>query len=147
MRRRCDQNEQRIGGGFFQSLQEGIGAVRIQGLCALDADMRQSLAELAEASVDLTLLAERWLRSNPDVRITWLENWITQRVHTLLAGPASPQTAEPVRLPAALLKPKIRALFELLDAARDLRRLASTGMNQQLALEALLVSGRTALAK
>jgi DNA polymerase III subunit delta' len=117
------------------------------GLAALDADMRQSLAELADASVDLTLLAERWLRTNPDVRITWLENWITQRVHALLAVPTSQQTAEPVRLPAALLKPKIRALFELLDAARDVRRLASTGMNHQLALEALLISGRTALAK
>ena len=114
------------------------------GLAALDADMRQSLAELAEASVDLTLLAERWLRSNPDVRITWLENWITQRVHTLLAGPNSPQTAEPVRLPAALLKPKIRPLFALLDATRDFRRLAPTSMNQQLALEALLIEGKTA---
>ena len=49
-------------------------------------------------------------------------------------------------MPAALLKPKIRALFELLDAARELRRLASTGMNQQLALEALLLGGRAALA-
>jgi hypothetical protein len=48
-------------------------------------------------------------------------------------------------LPGALLKAKIRTLFELLDAARDLRRLASTGMNQQLALEALLLGGRTAL--
>jgi DNA polymerase III subunit delta' len=117
------------------------------GLAALDADMQQSVAELASASVDVTLLAERWLRSNPGVRISWLENWITQRVHALLGMPTSQQTAEPVRLPAALLKPKIRALFELLDAARDTRRLASTGMNQQLALEALLVSGRTALAK
>jgi hypothetical protein len=50
-------------------------------------------------------------------------------------------------LPAALLKPKIRALFELLDAARDLRRVASTGINQQLAIEALLLGGRSALAK
>ncbi len=63
------------------------------------------------------------------------------------SGGTSHQSAEPVRLPAALLKPKIRALFELLDAARDLRRLASTGMNQQLALEALLLGGRAALAK
>jgi DNA polymerase-3 subunit delta' len=117
------------------------------GLAAIDADMQQSIAELADASVDVTLLAERWLRSNPGVRITWLENWITQRVHALLGVATSQQTAEPVRLPAALLKPKIRALFELQDAARDIRRLASTGMNQQLALEALLVSGRTALAK
>jgi DNA polymerase-3 subunit delta' len=118
-----------------------------EGLSALDADMRRSIAELADGSVDITLLAERWLRSNPGVRITWLENWITQRVQASLGTETSHQTAEPVRLPAALLKPKIRALFGLLDAARDLRRLASTGMNQQLALEALLVSGRTALGK
>jgi DNA polymerase-3 subunit delta' len=118
-----------------------------EGLAAIDADMRQCMAELAEGSVDVTLLAERWVRSNPGIRITWLENWITQRVHASLGAAASHQTAEPVRLPAALLKPKIRALFELLDAARDVRRFASTGMNQQLALEALLVGGRAALGK
>jgi DNA polymerase III subunit delta' len=118
-----------------------------EGLAALDADMRQSIAELAAGSVDVTLLADRWVRSNPGIRITWLENWITQRVHASLGAATSHQTAEPVRLPDALLKPKIRALFELLDAARDVRRLASTGMNQQLALEALLVGGRPALGK
>ena len=118
-----------------------------EGLSALDADMRQSMAELADGSVDITLLSDRWLRSNPGMRIAWLENWITQRVQASLIPRTSHQTAEPVRLPAALLKPKIRALFGLLDAARDVRRLASTGMNQQLALEALLVSGRSALGK
>ncbi len=117
------------------------------GVETLDQDMRESLRQLAEASVDVTLLAERWMKSNPALRIAWLENWITQQVHAALGTQVSRQSAEPVRLPAALLKPKIRALFELLDAARDLRRLASTGMNHQLALEALLVGGRTALAK
>jgi DNA polymerase-3 subunit delta' len=115
-------------------------------IAALDEDMRDSLRQLGAGSVDVTLLAERWLKSNPGLRITWLENWITRRVHASLVGATSHQSAEPVRLPAALLKPKIRALFELLDAARELRRLASTGMNQQLALEALLLGGRTALA-
>jgi DNA polymerase III subunit delta' len=118
-----------------------------EGIVAIDADMRQSIAGLAEGSVDVTLLAEQWIRSNPGVRIIWLENWITQRVRASLGSVPSHQTAEPVRLPGALLKPKIRALFELLDAARDVRRLAPTGMNQQLALEALLVGGRTALGK
>jgi DNA polymerase III subunit delta' len=117
------------------------------GIAALDADMKESLRQLAAGSVDVTLLADRWMKSDPGLRITWLENWITQRVRASLAAATSHQSAEPVRLPAALLKPKIRALFELLDAARDLRRLASTGMNQQLALEALLLGGRTALAK
>jgi DNA polymerase-3 subunit delta' len=115
-------------------------------VAALDEDMRESLQQLAAGSVDVTLLADRWMKSNPGLRITWLENWITRRVHASLGGGTSHQSAEPVRLPAALLKPKIRALFELLDAARELRRLASTGMNQQLALEALLLGGRTALA-
>jgi DNA polymerase III subunit delta' len=115
-------------------------------IAALDEDMRESLRQLAAGSVDVTLLADRWMKSDPGLRITWLENWITRRVHASLGGSTSHQSAEPVRLPAALLKPKIRALFELLDAARELRRLASTGMNQQLALEALLLGGRAALA-
>jgi hypothetical protein len=34
-----------------------------------------------------------------------------------------------------------------LDAVRQFRRLTPTGMNQQLALEALLLDGRAALAK
>jgi DNA polymerase-3 subunit delta' len=118
-----------------------------QGLAEIDADMKRSMADLAAGSVDVTLLAERWVGSSPGLRITWLENWITQRVYMGLGASASPQTAEPVRLPAALLKPKIRALFELLDASHEIRRLVSTGMNQQLALEALLVGGGTALAK
>jgi len=117
------------------------------GIAALDADMEESLRQLTAGSVDVTLLAERWMKSNPGLRITWLENWITRRVHASLGAAPSQQSAGSVRLPAALLKPKIRALFELLDAARDLRRLASTGMNQQLALEALLLGGRAALAK
>jgi DNA polymerase III subunit delta' len=116
------------------------------GIATLETDMQESIRALAAGAVDVTVLADQWVRSNLPLRITWLENWITRRVHTYLGEPDSNQSAERVRLPAALLKPKIRALFELLDAARELRRLASTGMNQQLALEALLLGGRTALA-
>jgi DNA polymerase-3 subunit delta' len=115
-------------------------------VATLDADMQESVKQLTDGSVDVTLLAERWMRSDPGLRLTWLENWITRRVYAALGGAASHQSAGPVRLPGALLKAKIRALFELLDAARELRRLASTGMNQQLALEALLLGSRTALA-
>jgi DNA polymerase-3 subunit delta' len=129
------------GGAPLLALAMDAGAV-----AQLDADMQQSLRQLEAGSVDVTLLAERWMHSNPKLRITWLENWITRRVHDCMTEGTSHQSAEPVRLPAALLKPKIRALFELLDAAQEFRRLASTGMNQQLALEALLLGGRTALA-
>jgi DNA polymerase-3 subunit delta' len=116
-----------------------------QALAALDADMEGCLVQLRAGSIDVSLLAERWLRADPELRITWLENWVTRRVHACFAASKSRQSAEPVVLPGALLKPKITPLFGLLDAARDFRRLASTGMNQQLALEALLIEGRNAL--
>jgi len=121
-------------------------ALSAEGIAELDTAMREDLKALAAGAVDVTLVAERWARTSPELRLIWLENWITWRVHTCCGGHNSSQSAEPVRLPAALLKPKIRALFELLDAARELRRLASTGVNQQLALEALLAGGRDALA-
>ena len=116
------------------------------GLAAIEAEMREDIESLEAGTVDVTLLAERWVKSNPGLRIIWLENWITRRVHADLGSFNSPQTAEPVRLPGALLKAKIRALFALLDAAREFRRLATTSMNQQLALEALLLGGFGALA-
>jgi DNA polymerase-3 subunit delta' len=115
------------------------------GIGALEADMQGCIRALSAGAVDVTLLADQWVRSNLPLRIAWLENWITRRVHAYLAGGISTQSAERVALSAALLKAKIRALFELLDATRELRRLASTGMNMQLALEALLLGGRTAL--
>jgi DNA polymerase-3 subunit delta' len=115
------------------------------GIERLETDMRDGLKRLEAGSVDVTVLAEAWVKSDISLRLIWLENWITQRVQEDVAGSISLQTAEPVSLPAALLKPKIRALFELLDGARELRRLTSTGLNQQLALEALLLGGRAAL--
>jgi hypothetical protein len=117
------------------------------GIGALEKEMQEDVEAIAAGAVDITLVADSWVRSNLDLRLLWLENWITRRVRNASSEAISPQSAERVRLPAALLKPKIRALFELLDAARDLRRLASTSINQQLALEALLLGGRTALAK
>jgi DNA polymerase-3 subunit delta' len=117
------------------------------GIAALEKEMQEDVEAIAAGEVDITLVADIWVRSNLSLRLLWLENWITRRVRAASGVAISAQSAERVRLPGALLKPKIRALFELLDAARDLRRLASTSINQQLALEALLLGGRTALAK
>ena len=118
-----------------------------QRVRTLDEEMRASMERLTANSVDVTVLAEHWAKSDPALRLAWLENWITGRVYAGLGIADSVETAERTRLPAALLKPKIRGLFALLDALREFRRFASTGMNQQLALEALLLGGRAALAK
>ncbi len=106
-------------------------------IAALETDMRECITQLTVNALDITLLAERWLKSQLGLRIAWLENWITGQIRG---------NVEPVGLPQALLKAKIRALFELQDALREFRRFASTSMNQQLALETLLLGGRAAFA-
>jgi DNA polymerase-3 subunit delta' len=116
-------------------------------LATVEEEMKASMRQLAEDGVDVTLLAEQWTRKDPTLRVVWLENWITARITRLLGAAQHSKTAEPVGLPEALLKPKIRDLFRLLDAARQFRRGTATGVNQQLALEALLLGGRSALGK
>ena len=116
------------------------------GVGALEKEMQEHLRQMVAGEADVTLLAAAWVKSGENLRLIWLENWITWRIHAYLGAATSLQSAEPVCLPAALLKPKMQNLFELLDAIGRFKRLAATGMNQQLALEALLLGGRAALA-
>ncbi|MFI4889644.1 MAG: hypothetical protein ACHQIL_03840 [Steroidobacterales bacterium] len=115
------------------------------GLVSIDENMRAGLQQLSAREVDVTLLAEQWVRSHLQLRILWLENWITSRVRASLGAGDSLSNANPVRLPAPQLRAKICQLYDFLDAARQFRRLSQTSMNQQLALETLLLGGIEAL--
>jgi DNA polymerase III subunit delta' len=115
------------------------------GLAAIDTGMRDGIKQLSTGEVDVTLLAEQWVRSHLQLRILWLENWITTRVRLSLGVAQSSPNGAPVRLPDTRVRAKICQLYELLDSARQFRRLSQTGMNQQLALETLLQGGLGAL--
>ena len=115
------------------------------GLISIDQAMRTGLKQLSAGEVDVTLLAEQWVRSDLQLRILWLENWITTRVRLRLGVLDSSANDAPVRLPATQVRAKICQLYDLLDSARQFRRLSQTGMNQQLALETLLLGGLAAL--
>ncbi len=119
-----------------------IGALQVEAAAAqsLDQEMAQALGHLEAARSDVSLVAERWLKSDLGLRLAWLENWITERVRTLSQpAPANLKTVDAVVLPASLLKAKIRRLFELLDDTRELKRLTGTSVNLQLALESMLI--------
>ena len=107
---------------------------------ALSQDMAQSVAQLDARQVDVSLVAERWLRNDFPRRLVWLENWITDRIRA--AGTqriAGIKTVDAVVLPGSLLKAKIRSLFDLLDDTRELKRLTGTSINLQLAVENVLI--------
>ncbi len=106
----------------------------------LSQEMVQSVAQLEARRVDLSLVAERWVKSDFPLRLIWLENWITDRIRSLgAAGATGVKTVDAVVLPRSLLKAKIRGLFGLLDDARELKRLTGTSINLQLALEQTLI--------
>ena len=64
------------------------------GIAALEADMQDSLNSITAGAVDVTLLADQWVKSNLGLRLLWLENWITRRVRGYLAAGNSTQSAE-----------------------------------------------------
>ena len=119
-----------------------IGA---QGLARLDEEMRRDIGLLGRGDADPSLVAETWLRTGLPLRLAWLENWLTQRIRTGLGATDFSPNETRVGLPDPGLRAKICQLFDLHDAVRSFRRLGSSSMNQQLALEALLLGGLQAL--
>ncbi len=106
----------------------------------LAQEMAHGVTQLDARQVDVSLVAERWLRSDFQRRLVWLENWITDRIRAAgVEGSASIKTVDTVVLPGSLLKAKIRSLFELLDDTRELKRLTGTSINLQLAVESVLI--------
>lgn len=89
--------------------------------------------------LDIVATAERWSRSDYEWRLVCIETWLTDRLHQCVGDPKpSANLRGAAHLPASLPALNIRALFELLDAVRDLRRLADAPLNRSLALERLL---------
>jgi DNA polymerase-3 subunit delta' len=104
------------------------------GLAALDREMREDLGAMRTDSVDVTQLAERWSRGNAALRLGWFEHFIHARLRARLAPPGGS------------LNVSDRAWFGLVERIHALKGLAATGINQQLALESLLLDTRRALA-
>jgi DNA polymerase-3 subunit delta' len=119
--------------------------IEAAGLARLDEEMRRDVDLLSRGAADPSILAEGWIRSGLALRLAWLENWLTQRIRSGLGVAEISPNETRVGLPDPRLRPKICQLFDLHDAVRSFRRLGSSSMNQQLALEAMLLGGLKAL--
>jgi len=110
------------------------------------AEMRQELEQLAGGSGDPAGSAERWARSEPALRLTCFENWLTERIRRGVLGEgAVAELRASAHSGAAGLT--IRAAFELLDGVRELRSSLDAPINRGVALEAMLrrMAPRTAV--
>jgi DNA polymerase III subunit delta' len=110
-----------------------------KAISALGAETRRTLEEIAAGSADPLATAERWSRSEPELRLKCFENWLTERIRAHVA-PEAPavEIRRSAHLPVSAAVTNIRGLFGLADGVRDLRSSLEVPINRSLALEALL---------
>jgi DNA polymerase-3 subunit delta' len=119
-------------------------AVDPAAVAAIAAEVRQGLQEALAGGADPVAIAERWARSELPLRLTCVENWITERIRgsaglgglftELRAGAHPPGPGESLDL---------RQLFGLLDSVQELKSSFDAPINRGLALESLLRSLET----
>lgn len=108
------------------------------GFLELDRDMSTVVERLGGGTLDVPGTAERWAKKDLELRLAWLDTWITERVHDAFAPPADLPSRGGIR--------NIRGLYALLDRVRALKIELGTSLNMQLATEELLVRAEAVLA-
>jgi DNA polymerase III subunit delta' len=102
-------------------------------------EVRQALEAAPTGEVDPVATAERWARKELPLRLTCIENWLTERIraHSGSEGFFTKVGVAPYSLrPQTVLN--MRHLFELMDGVRELKSALDTPINRGLALEAIL---------
>lgn len=105
------------------------------------AEVSRGLEEAACGAGDPVATAERWARSELPLRLTCVENWLTERIRGRFGAGTVFTELRPgahSRGPADSLD--LRQLFGLLDAVRELESSFDAPINRGLALESLLRS-------
>jgi DNA polymerase-3 subunit delta' len=107
-------------------------------------EVRRGLEEAAAGAADPVATAERWARSELPLRLTCLENWLTERIRGRMGGGAVFTEVRAGAHPRGQgERLDLRQLFGLLDAVRELKSSFEAPINRGLALESLLRSFET----
>ena len=99
------------------------------------------LADLAARRADAAQLADAWSRTELALRLSCLENWLTERIRrTLGAGTYSMEMRDGAQVAHPDPRSNAPRLFDLLEQLRALRAALATPVNRSLVLESLLRS-------
>jgi DNA polymerase III subunit delta' len=105
------------------------------------AEVRRGLEEAAAGGGDPVVTAERWARAELPLRLTCVENWLTERIRGRLgAGTFFTEVRAGAHPRGHGDSLDLRQLFGLLDAVRELKSSFDAPINRGLALESLLRS-------
>jgi DNA polymerase III subunit delta' len=99
------------------------------------------LDDLACRRADAAQLADAWSRTELALRLSCLENWLTERIRRSLgAGTYSMEMRDGAHLAHPDPRSNAPQLFDLLEQLRALRAALATPVNRSLVLESLLRS-------
>ncbi|HEX5462345.1 MAG TPA: DNA polymerase III subunit delta' [Steroidobacteraceae bacterium] len=105
------------------------------------AEVRRGLEEAASGAGDPVATAERWARSELPLRLTCVENWLTERIRGQVgAGSLFTEVRAGAHPRGHGKSLDLHQLFGLLDAVRELKSSFDAPINRGLALESLLRS-------
>jgi len=105
------------------------------------AEVRRGLEEATAGGGDPVATAERWARSELPLRLTCVENWLTERIRGQAGAGAFFTEVRAGAHPRGHGKSlDLHQLFGLLDAVRELKSSFDAPINRGLALESLLRS-------
>lgn len=105
------------------------------------SEVRRGLEEAAAGGGDPVATAERWARSELPLRLSCVENWLTERIRGRLGGGGDFTKVRPGAHPRGPTESlDLRQLFGLLDTVRELKSSFDAPINRGLALESLLRS-------
>ncbi len=105
---------------------------------ATAGETRRDLAQAGAGEGDPLAIAERWVRSEPKLRLACFENWLTERIRDHLLRPGQSSELRAGAHPQGTGRLSIRDWFELLDAVRELKSSFDAPINRSMAIEALL---------
>lgn len=100
-----------------------------------------ALNELASGGGDAAATADRWARSDLELRLACFEKWLTDRIRSRLGATLDSVKLRPgSHAPGGATVSNPPKLFGLLDRLREFRVALTGSMNRALALESLLRS-------
>jgi DNA polymerase III subunit delta' len=111
------------------------------GVVEVAAEVRRGLDEAVAGGGDPVATAERWARSELPLRLTCVENWLTERIRARIGGGALFTEVRAGTHPRGQGESlDLRQLFGFLDSVRELKSSFDAPINRGLALESLLRS-------
>jgi DNA polymerase-3 subunit delta' len=117
-----------------------LGALELDraGAAPIAREMADLPAALARGAVDVVGVAERFAKQLPAVRLRWIENWVTDRLRSQLAGPGAGHTPAGPDLPARARTRHIQSLYGVLDGTRAAQAALGGSANVPLLFERVL---------